>query len=166
MQVAPTRPLFVTRAKLVNKLTTRAKNFWGRYGTTPEHPSRTRARLATLRSLNWPDNYDELSSPEQTAVRATQDQKMTEYRLAVNSAAHAANEEAAATLALINAGPAGTTTNSTDTPVKATKPGTEASAANPIDLITPEGSPVAPKRRLRRSTLGPRCGGVFWAQQL
>ena len=148
------------------KLTTRAKKFWGRYGTTPKHPSRTRARLATLRSLNWPDNYDELSSPEQTAVRATQDQKMTEYRLAVNSAAHAANEEAAATLALINAGPAGTTTNSTDTPVKATKPGTEASAANPIDLITPEGSPVAPKRRLRRSTLGPRCGGVFWAQQL
>ena len=170
MQVAPTRPLFVTRAKLVNKkLTTRAKKFWGRYGTTPKHPSRTRARLATLRSLNWPDNYDELSSPEQTAVRdvasvlgftpeqtavrATQDQKMTEYRLAVNSAAHAANEEAAATLALINAGPAGTTTNSTDTPVKATKPGTEASAANPIDLITPEGSPVAPKRRLRRSIL-------------
>ena len=71
---------------------------------------------------------------------------MTEYRLAVNSAAHAANEEAAATLALINAGPAGTTTNSTDTPVKATKPGTEASAANPIDLTTPDGSPVGPTR--------------------
>ena len=80
MQVAPTRPLFVTRAKLVNKLTTRAKNFWGRYGTTPKHPSRTRARLATLRSLNWPDNYDELSSPEQTAVRAALDKKFTASR--------------------------------------------------------------------------------------
>ena len=112
------------------KLTTRAKKFWGRYGTTPKHPSRTRARLATLRSLNWPDNYDELSSPEQTAVRATQDQKMTEYRLAVNSAAHAASQQAVATHALI----AWTTTNSTDTPVKATNPGTEASLANPIDL--------------------------------
>ena len=97
MQVAPTRPLFVTRAKLVNKLTTRAKNFWGRYGTTPKHPSRTRARLATLRSLNWPDNYDELSSPEQTAVRAAQDQKFMDYLMANNAAA---NEEAAATLAL------------------------------------------------------------------
>ena len=141
MQVAPTRPLFVTRAKLVNKkLTTRAKKFWGRYGTTPKHPSRTRARLATLRSLNWPDNYDELSSPEQKAVRAAQDQKMTEYCLANMSAA---NEEDAANYALINAG---TTTNSTDTPVKATKPGTEASAANPIDLTTPDGSPVAPTR--------------------
>ena len=140
MQVAPTRPLFVTRAKLVNKLRTRAKNFWGRYGTTPKHPSRTRARLATLRSLNWPDNYDELSSPEQTAVRAAQDQKFMDYLMANNAAA---NEEAAATLALINAG---TTTNSTDTPVRATKPGTEASAANPIDLTTPEGSPVAPTR--------------------
>ena len=87
--------------------------FWGRYGTTPKHPSRTRARLATLRSLNWPDNYDELSSPEQKAVRAVQDQKMTEYCLANISAA---NEEDAATVALINAGPAGTTTNSTKTP--------------------------------------------------
>ena len=144
MQVAPTRPLFVTRAKLVNKkLTTRAKKFWGRYGTTPKHPSRTRARLATLRSLNWPDNYDELSSPEQTAVRAALDKKFTEYLLAVNSAAHAASQQAVATHALINAG---TTTNSTDTPVKATKPGTEASAANPIDLTTPEGSPVAPRK--------------------
>ena len=83
MQVAPTRPLFVTRAKLVNKLTTRAKNFWGRYGTTPKScQARTRARLVTLRSLNWPDNYDELSSPEQKAVRAVQDQKMIEYCLA------------------------------------------------------------------------------------
>ena len=68
---------------------------------------------------------------------------MTEYCLAHISAAHAANEEAVATHALINAG---TTTNSTDTPVKATKPGTEASAANPIDLTTPEGSPVAPRK--------------------
>ena len=66
--------MFVTRAKLVNKLTTRAKNFWGRYGTTPEHPSRTRARLATLRSLNWPDNYDELLENEKTAVQVAQDQ--------------------------------------------------------------------------------------------
>ena len=66
--------------------------------------------FATLRSLNWPDNYDELSSPEQKAVRAVQDQKMTEYCLANISAA---NEEDAATVALINAGPAGTTTNST-----------------------------------------------------
>ena len=126
------------------KLTTRAKKFWGRYGTTPKHPSRTRARLATLRSLNWPDNYDELSSPEQTAVRAALDKKFTEYLLAVNSAAHAASQQAMATHALINAGT--TTTNSTDTPVKATKPGTEASAANPINLIPPEGSPVAPMR--------------------
>ena len=69
---------------------------------------------------------------------------MTEYCLAHISAAHAANEEAVATHALINAGT--TTTNSTDTPVKATKPGTEASLANPIDLTTPEGSPVAPTR--------------------
>ena len=82
----------------------------------------------------------ELSSPEQKAVRAAQDQKMTEYCLANMSAA---NEEDAANYALINAG---TTTNSTDTPVKATKPGTEASAANPIDLTTPDGSPVAPTR--------------------
>ena len=85
-------------------------------------------------------NYDELSSPEQTAVRAAQDQKFMDYLMANNAAA---NEEAAATLALINAG---TTTNSTDTPVRATKPSTEASAANPIDLTTPEGSPVAPTR--------------------
>ena len=62
VQVAPTRARFVTRAKLVNKLTTRANNFWGRYGSTAK--ARTRARLVTLRSLNWPDNYDELSSPE------------------------------------------------------------------------------------------------------
>ena len=108
MQVAPTRALFVTRAKLVNKLTTRAKNFWGRYGTTPKScQARTRARLVTLRSLNWPDNYDDLSSPEQKALRAAQDQKMTEYCLANMSAA---NEEDAANYALINAG---TTTNST-----------------------------------------------------
>ena len=80
MQVAPTRALFVTRAKLVNKLTTRANNFWGRYASTAQ--ARTRARLVTLRSLNWPDNYDELSSPEQKAVRAVQDQKMIEYCLA------------------------------------------------------------------------------------
>ena len=87
--------------------------------------------FATLRSLNWPDNYDELSSPQQTAVRAALDKQFTEYLLAVNSAAHAASQRAVATHALINAG---TTTNSTDTPVKATKPGTEASLANPIDL--------------------------------
>ena len=136
--MAPTRARFVTRAKLVNKLTTRANNFWGRYGSTAK--ARPRARLVMLRSLNWPDNYDELSSPEQKAVRAAQDQKMTEYCLANMSAAH---EEDAANYALINAE---TTTNSTDTPVKATKPGTEASAANPIDLTTPDGSPVAPTR--------------------
>ena len=122
-------------------------------GSLRDDPKASQPHASTARYASEPQlagqlrRAVQLSSPEQTAVRATQDQKMTEYRLAVNSAAHAANEEAAATLALINAGPAGTTTNSTDTPVKATKPGTEASAANPIDLITPEGSPVAPKRR-------------------
>ena len=63
-----------------------------------------------------------------------------DYLMANNAAA---NEEAAATLPLINAG---TTTNSTDTPVRPTKPGTEASAANSINLTTPVGSPVAPTR--------------------
>ena len=114
-----------------------------RWVTRDVTSARTRARLVTLRSLNWPDNYDELSSPQQTAVRAALDKKFTEYLLAVNSAAHAASQQAVANYALINAG---TTTNSTDTPVKATKPGTEASLANPIDLTTPEGSPVAPTR--------------------
>ena len=42
--------------------------------STPKHPSRTRARLTTLRSLNWPDNYDELLEDEKTAVQVAQDQ--------------------------------------------------------------------------------------------
>ena len=113
-------------------------------GSLRDDPKASQSHASTaryaFRSLNWPDNYDELSSPEQTAVRAAQDQKFMDDLMANNAAA---NEEAAATLALINAG---TTTNSTDTPVRATKPGTEASAANPIDLTTPEGSPVAPTR--------------------
>ena len=53
-----------------------------RWVTRDVTSARTRARLVTLRSLNWPDNYDELSSPEQKAVRAVQDQKMIEYCLA------------------------------------------------------------------------------------
>ena len=43
-------------------------------GSLRDDPKASQSHASTaryaFRSLNWPDNYDELSSPEQTAVRA------------------------------------------------------------------------------------------------
>ena len=93
---------------------------------THRRTGRTRARLTTLRSLNWPDNYDELLEDEKTAVQVAQDQANMD-NMVTNSAympmPDGPNLDQGWGIA--------TTTNSTDTPVRQ-KPGTE--AANPMDL--------------------------------